>query len=55
MSTSKFDEALLLASEFHAGQCRKATDIPYISHLMAVASLVLEACQLTEFKSNVKS
>ena len=30
------------AAELHAGQRRKGTDIPYISHLMAVASLVQE-------------
>lgn len=51
MPTSKFDEALLLASQLHADQYRKGTEIPYISHLMAVSSLVLEACELTEFKS----
>lgn len=27
----------------HGGQTRKGTDIPYVSHLLAVASLVLEA------------
>lgn len=47
----KFDEALLLASQLHANQHRKGTEIPYISHLLAVASLVLEASELTEFKS----
>jgi (p)ppGpp synthase/HD superfamily hydrolase len=31
------------AAEKHAGQTRKQTAVPYLSHLMAVASLVLEA------------
>jgi (p)ppGpp synthase/HD superfamily hydrolase len=31
------------AAEKHAGQTRKKTAVPYLSHLMAVASLVLEA------------
>jgi (p)ppGpp synthase/HD superfamily hydrolase len=51
MPISKFEEAFLLASQLHADQYRKGTEIPYISHLMAVCSLVLEACDLTEFKS----
>src|SRR6202161_627883 len=31
------------AAEKHAGQTRKGTAVPYLSHLMAVTSLVLEA------------
>jgi (p)ppGpp synthase/HD superfamily hydrolase len=31
------------AAEKHDGQTRKQTAVPYLSHLMAVASLVLEA------------
>lgn len=31
-----------MAFELHASQRRKGTDIPYLSHLMAVSSLVLE-------------
>lgn len=38
----RFDRAFALASELHAAQRRKGTEIPYISHLMGVASLVLE-------------
>ena len=34
--------ACVLASTLHADQRRKGTDIPYISHLLAVCSLVLE-------------
>jgi GTP pyrophosphokinase len=40
--TDRFDEAFLLASSHHRRQLRKGTSIPYVSHLMAVASLVLE-------------
>ena len=38
-----FTEAVELARELHAGQVRKGTEIPYLSHLLAVASLVLDA------------
>jgi len=38
----RFKEALLWASELHVNQHRKGTKVPYISHLMAVSSLVLE-------------
>ncbi len=38
----QFEEAFRYANEVHAGQVRKASDIPYVSHLMAVAALVLE-------------
>lgn len=38
----RFSGALALASRLHAKQPRKGTDAPYISHLLAVASLVLE-------------
>jgi GTP pyrophosphokinase len=39
----RFLRAFLFAAEKHAGQARKASTIPYIGHLMGVASLVLEA------------
>jgi len=39
----RFHRAFLFAAEMHAGQTRKASTIPYITHLMGVASLVLEA------------
>ena len=39
----RFDDALLLASRHHGAQPRKGTGIPYLSHLLAVAALVLEA------------
>lgn len=38
----RFDRAFALALELHAEQARKGTEIPYISHLMGVTSLVLE-------------
>jgi len=41
--TRRFDLALQFASGLHHSQCRKGTPVPYISHLMAVSALVLEA------------
>jgi HD domain len=38
----RFDRAFALARELHADQLRKGTRVPYIAHLMAVASLVLD-------------
>lgn len=38
----RFKRAFLFAAEKHASQTRKASSIPYIAHLMGVASLVLE-------------
>src|SRR6202165_4357400 len=38
----RFQQAFRFAAEKHAGQTRKASTIPYIAHLMGVASLVLE-------------
>jgi hypothetical protein len=38
----RFDRALALARSLHADQVRKGTEIPYMSHLMAVSSLVLD-------------
>jgi len=43
MLGQKFDDALLLASSLHRDQTRKDVPIPYLSHLMAVAGIVLEA------------
>ncbi len=42
MLTDRFDDALSYASRIHRDQRRKGTDIPYVSHLLAVASLTLE-------------
>jgi len=40
--TDRFGEAFTFAEGLHRAQRRKGTDIPYVSHLMAVAALVLE-------------
>ena len=40
--TERFAEALAYATEVHATQLRKGTDIPYVAHLLGVCSLVLE-------------
>jgi len=40
--SQKFEEALVYASVVHAGQIRKATGIPYIAHLLGVASIAFE-------------
>lgn len=42
MLSNRFTDALTFAIQLHANQTRKGTQIPYISHLMAVCSLVLE-------------
>jgi (p)ppGpp synthase/HD superfamily hydrolase len=38
----KFEEALVYACVVHGGQKRKATGIPYIAHLLGVASIAFE-------------
>lgn len=38
----RFEQALVYATQLHAHQIRKGSDIPYISHLLSVAALVLE-------------
>lgn len=43
MYGERFDQALVWASQLHRHQTRKQTNIPYITHLLAVASLVGEA------------
>jgi (p)ppGpp synthase/HD superfamily hydrolase len=40
--TSRFDDALEFAAVRHAGHVRKGTNIPYIAHLLGVASIALE-------------
>ncbi|MFL5626202.1 MAG: HD domain-containing protein [Ktedonobacteraceae bacterium] len=40
--SSRFQEALLFATCLHAAQWRKGTTVPYIAHLLAVTSIVLE-------------
>ena len=38
----RFVAAVAEAVQLHAGQARKGSDVPYVSHLLAVAGLVLE-------------
>ena len=38
----RFEDALVFAARLHAGEVRKGTTIPYISHVLGVASPVLE-------------
>ena len=42
MLTDRFDEALAYASKLHRDQQRKGTDVPYVAHLLGVASIALE-------------
>ncbi|MGH3042110.1 MAG: HD domain-containing protein [Gaiellaceae bacterium] len=42
MLTERFDEAVRYAIELHRAQRRKGTSIPYLTHIFAVCSLVLE-------------
>ncbi|AWN24489.1 phosphohydrolase [Deinococcus irradiatisoli] len=42
MLTERFQDALLLAARWHAPQTRKGSGVPYLSHLLGVASLALE-------------
>ena len=41
--SERFHAALAYASALHAGQLRKGTRIPYVAHLLAVTTIVLEA------------
>lgn len=38
--SKRFTEAFALAADLHRGQTRKGSEVPYLTHLMAVASLV---------------
>ncbi len=40
--STRFEQALVYATQLHANQVRKGSDIPYVSHLLSVAALVLE-------------
>jgi len=40
--SSRFEEALILATRLHTNQVRKGARIPYVAHLLAVTALVLE-------------
>ncbi len=41
--TGKYTQAVAYANRHHKKQARKGKDVPYISHLLAVSALVLEA------------
>ena len=41
--SDKFNDALVYAAKLHRHQPRKGKDIPYLGHLLGVASLVLES------------
>jgi (p)ppGpp synthase/HD superfamily hydrolase len=41
--TPKFTDALGYAARIHATQTRKASEVPYLGHLLSVAGLVIEA------------
>jgi GTP pyrophosphokinase len=40
--SARFEEALAFAARLHKSQVRKGSDVPYVAHLLGVASLVLE-------------
>ena len=40
--TERFEEALVFSTQLHAAQKRKGTEIPYVAHLLGVASIALE-------------
>lgn len=40
--TERFEHALVYATRLHANQLRKGTQVPYLSHLLSVAALVIE-------------
>jgi len=40
--TARFRDALVYAAELHADQTRKASDVPYVAHLLGVTSIALE-------------
>lgn len=46
--TERFESALVYATRLHANQRRKISGVPYISHLLSVTALVLEAGGMEE-------
>jgi (p)ppGpp synthase/HD superfamily hydrolase len=40
--TDRFEAALAFAAQIHQGHSRKSGQVPYLSHLLSVAALVLE-------------
>ena len=41
--TARFEDALAWAAHLHRDQVRKGSNVPYVSHLLGVASLAIEA------------
>lgn len=42
LHSTRFGQALAYATEAHGGQTRKISGVPYVAHLLGVASLALE-------------
>ena len=42
MPAERFEQALVFATRLHAGQRRKGSGVPYVSHLLAVCALTIE-------------
>ena len=42
MLTDRYKDAMLFAARLHDSQMRKGTEVAYLSHLLAVSSLVIE-------------
>lgn len=42
MLSERFTEALIYATQLHANQVRKGSGVPYVAHLLGVASIALE-------------
>lgn len=42
MLSERFTEALVFATQLHASQIRKGSGVPYVAHLLGVASIALE-------------
>ncbi len=42
MLSNRFTEALTYATQLHANQTRRGSGVPYIAHLLGVASIALE-------------
>jgi (p)ppGpp synthase/HD superfamily hydrolase len=40
--TTRFEEALVYATQLHAQQVRRISGVPYVSHLLSVTALVIE-------------
>ncbi len=40
--SQRFTDAFIFASQLHADQTRKGGEVPYIAHLLGVASIALE-------------